>query len=238
MPGVQPVAIQDWLFRDEAYAEQMAYRDRLIATLREDVYVKQSGAEAAAEELLAILVDECGYPRGGDVFTRLDGVKVDVTADEPLVAAGRLVQEDLVILQTDGAVHCLTAGLMCFPASWTPRQKLGKTLAGLHRPVPEYSAVDDVVQRMFHALRPEQPLMRANFLIYTDPELHQPRLEGQGKPLPPGLARYVRVERQTFRKLPKTRAVVFAIHSFVVLATSLPDDAYRELARLKPALIS
>lgn len=237
LPGVQPVDMQAWLLRDEAYAAQMAYRDRLIATRRNDVYVKQSGFEAAAAELLAILVDEGGYARAGNVLSRPDGVEVDITADEPLVAAGRLVQEDLVILQADEDVHSLTAGLMCFPASWTPRQKLGKTLTGIHRPVPEYGAVGDVVQRMFHALRPEQPLMRANFLIYTDPELHQPRSEGEGKPFPPGAARYVRTERQTFRKLPNTQAVVFAIHTSIVPATSLPPDAYQELAKHKPALI-
>jgi len=237
LPGVVPVPIKNWLCRDDAYGAQMAYRDELIKTRREDVYLMRKEAESAAGELLGIIVDECGYPRNGNILTRPDGVEIDIASDAPLVTAGRLVQEDLDILQTDGDVHRLTAGLMCFPASWTPHQKIGKTLAGIHKPVPEYIPVGDIVQRMFHALRPEQPLMRANFLIYTDAELHQPRLEGESKPFPPGAVRFVRVERQSFRKLPKTQAVVFAIHTFVVPALSLPKEAFQELALLKLELI-
>ena len=37
LPGLQPVAEDDWLRVDDAYAGQMAYRDQLIASRRDEV---------------------------------------------------------------------------------------------------------------------------------------------------------------------------------------------------------
>ena len=90
---------------------------------------------------------------------------------------------------------------------------------------------------MLSAIRVDQPLGRANFLIYTDPELHQPRSEGIAKPIDPKAPRYVRVERQTFRRLPETLAVIFTIHTFVVPASILSAEDHAALAKLKPDLL-
>jgi hypothetical protein len=80
---------------------------------------------------------------------------------------------------------------------------------------------------MFSAIRVEQPLWRANFLLYTDADLHQPRREGdiRGKSDP----RYVRVERQSFRRLPVTGAVVFGIHTYVADINTLTPIERSEL---------
>ena len=83
----------------------------------------------------------------------------------------------------------------------------------------------------------DRPLGRANFLIYTDPELHQPRGEGIDKPIDPNAPRYIRVERQSFRRLPETHAVVFAIHTYVVAEDSLSDEEHAALAVFKPELL-
>ena len=94
---------------------------------------------------------------------------------------------------------------------------------------PSFRPVAHTVERMLSAIRVEQPLGRANFLIYTDPELHQPRGEGIGKPIDPTAPRYIRVERQTFRRLPETLAVVFAIHTYVVPETILSIEEHKLL---------
>ena len=151
-------------------------------------------------------------------------------------AAGH-VQEDLCILQKQGNQHVLTAAVMCFPSSWDVRQKIGRSIASIHGPVPEFSDVSTTVERMLSAIRVEQPLGRANFLIYTDPELHQPRGEGIDKPIDPDAPRYIRVERQTFRRLPETLAVVFAIHTYVVPESILSAEEHAALARFKPELL-
>lgn len=218
LPGISPIPNEDWLYRSDSYAAQMAYRRELVARKRDLVFAAQYGAMAACEELRDLI----GAPNSGE---------------HPLIDAGLAVQEDLCILQRRGETHILTAGLMCFPSSWDVREKLGRSLASIHAPVPEFSPVESIVERMLANVPLERSLMRANFLIYTDPELHQPRGEGIAKPIDPRAPRFLRVERQVFRRLPKSLAVVFAIHTLVVRAADLEAEAHAALALFKPDLI-
>ncbi len=243
LPGVQPLALADWIIRDEAFGPQMAYRDWLLARKRETVFAQMEMAEQAAVELLGTIVDACGFERtgferSGDTVTRPDGVVISLGMDSPLVTAARLVQMDLCVLQENEGEIGLSAGVMCFPSSWTLSEKIGRGLSAIHGPVDEYDdKVANSVNRMLGAIRVEQALWRANFLIYTDPDLHQPRGEGIAKPMAPNAARYVRVERQSFRRLPKSGAVIFGIHSAVVPASALSPRDHAALTRLKPDLI-
>ena len=59
---------------------------------------------------------------------------------------------------------------------------------------------------------------------YADPDLHQPRSASDRRPEPGrDLPGYLRSERQAVLRLPKTRAVVFSIHTFVVARTDAPE---------------
>ncbi len=99
-------------------------------------------------------------------------------------------------------------------------------MIGIHGGITQYTPdMAKRVQRMFDAMRPEQPLWRANFLVYTDADLFQPRVSGQDKPRKQGQGGYIQVERQSLRKLPQTGAVVFGIHSYVMaLSTLTPKE--------------
>lgn len=222
LPGILPVEGDDWLRIDDAYAAQMAERDRLLSAHREAVYVEMPQARPAATELLAKVLDWCARQPGcriePDQVTRPDGVTVPMDRNAPLLTAGRLVQEDLCILEKDGDEHVLTAAVLCFPASWTLSEKAGRPLLAIHIPVHEYSAdVAKRVQRLFDAIRPEQPLWRMNALTYADPTLHQPRSESDRRPRPKAEdRRFMRSERQCLIRLPETRAVIFSIHTYVV----------------------
>jgi hypothetical protein len=215
LPGIQPVAKGEWLLRDDAFAAQMAYRDSLIASRREDVFQAIPESLPMQEELLEIVLSELdgGYQKGR-VVTRPDGVCIPLDGP-PLLTAARLVQEDLLIMDMT-AEPTLTAGVLCFPASWSLDEKFGAGLMAIHGYVDEYTEeMAARVGRMFAAIRPEQPLWRANFLRYTEAELHQPRRNTEPKPMPKS-GGFVRVERQTLRKLPQTGAVVFSIHTYVM----------------------
>ena len=218
LPGVSPVAIDDWLTVSDAYEPQMRYRRELIASKQGEVFVAHETVFQVCEELRDIL-------------------NVGPTGGHPLIDAALNVQEDLCILQKQGDQHILTAAVMCFPSSWDVRQKIGRSIADIHTPVAEFSDVSQMVERMLSAIRVEQPLGRANFLIYTDPELHQPRGEGITKPIDPKAPRYIRVERQTFRRLPESLAVVFAIHTYIVPEDYLSADEHALLASFKPELL-
>ncbi|MDE2915255.1 MAG: DUF3445 domain-containing protein [Paracoccaceae bacterium] len=225
LPGLNPLAFDDWLVKDECFREQMAYRDHLLRTRFDSVLACQRGAEAAATELrdrvLEAVLSCPGYSRNGNDVRRPDGVLVAVDGNRhPLLVAGQLVQEDFCILQRQKHEHVLTGAILCFPAGWLLSEKMGLPLTRIHGPVVSYDdRVARGVQRVFDRLPPERPLWRANTLVYLDPDLFQPRsASDRRRRFGPG-KRWIRVERQTLVKLRSTRAVVFGIHTWVVEET-------------------
>ena len=198
LPGIAPCAPQDWLRRDDAFAAQVTERKRLLRCRAGEVLAQLPEAQDACEELAALVAAEVGA--GPSTFEDL----------------AHLAQEDFCILQKHGDEHVLTAALLCFPASWRLAEKIGRPLAAIHAPVPEYAPVAGRVQRLFDGVQVGRPLWRFNRLFYHDPTLFQPRSEQAPRADDPGDAGYIRSERQCILRLPKTRAVVFSIHTYVV----------------------
>ena len=207
LPGLQPVAEGDWLRVDDAYAGQMAYRDRLLEERRVEGGIK-----------------------------RPDGLVINpAREDSAIIAAARLAQEDFLILEQTGDGHVLTSAVLCFPASWSLHQKIGRNMLRIHEPVDRYDdGIAKRVNRVMDVLQQGNAVWRANVLCYNDPELHQPRLEHERRPVDPAAPVWVRVERQSLKRLTET-ATVFAIHTYLVpleeltpeqLAT-LPDNVRR-----------
>lgn len=233
LPGILPIEGDDWLRVDDAFAGQMAERDRLFAEKPDLVHGLLESARPAAEELYAMVLARlgrtAGYQVGAQVVRRPDGVTVPLDPAQPMATLGRLVQEDLCLMEKHGDEHVLTAAALCFPASWWLPEKLGRPLLSIHIPVREYDGdLAKRVQRLFDAIRPEQPLWRANALVYRDPTLHQPRREGDPRTDRRG-GSYVRSERQCLLRLPESRAVVFSIHTYVVDIASLSPEEFAGL---------
>ncbi|MCW1932684.1 heme-dependent oxidative N-demethylase family protein [Pararhodobacter zhoushanensis] len=225
LPGIQPLDPEDWLRVDEVYAQQMAERERLLAERPCAVLAALPGSEAAVDELFEAVtarLPALGFTAGSEGWRCPDGRFV-AREGAPLAVLGRLVQEDLVLLQDgpDGH-HVMTAAVLCFPASWTLSEKIGRGLPGIHTPVASYdTGVGKRVQRLFDLIRPEQPLWRGNVLDYIDPALFQPRREAEKRAPDTERRGYIRSERQVLMRLPKTRAVLFAIHTYQVRRETL-----------------
>ena len=222
LPAIQPLWRPEWLQIDDAYDQQIAERERLLSGQRSEVLEMSEGARPAAEELLDQVLEDLSqrddFTVTGPLVRRPDGVWVEIDRGDPLGVLGRLVQEDLCLLEKIGDEHVLTGAVLCFPASWTLAEKFMRPLVAIHEPVDSYD--DNIakrVQRLFDGVKPERPLWRYNMLRYVDPTLHQPRpevaprahLDGQD-------SRYIRSERQCILRLPKTDAVVFSIHTYVL----------------------
>lgn len=240
LPGTVPVALADWLQRDEVFARQMSLRDWLIAERPAEVHAMAHDARPAADELLALVLDHLdgipGYCRDGQSMRRPDGILVPLDG-APLMVAGRLVQEDLVILERpEGlAEHVLTGAILCFPSNWTLSQKFGMPLTRIHLPVDAYDeTVARRVQRLFDAIHPNAPIMRANLIPYAHADLHSPRPEFSRHSPGPGEVSYVRVERQTLLRLPVTSAVVFSIHVYQMPLGHLPEVESGHLREVRP----
>jgi hypothetical protein len=224
--GTKPLDPADWLAPDAAMAAQLAEKAKLLAQRRDAVFGELAGSRQAQAELLALLADH--LPRRFPELWRHSsaGIEVipanetiDLTASgSPLQIAEKLVQDDLLILQRDETGWRLSAASLCFPSSWVLSEKMGKVLADIHAPVPGFgpgTRQAEVMARMFDAMRPETPMIRWNFSLYGDDRLFHPDMSGPhdrrfgaGERADPV---YLRVERQTLRKLPQTGAIAFTI---------------------------
>lgn len=233
LPGLQPLGDLPWLVRDEAFAGQMALRDDLVESRRESVIATTPGSEAAQRELLAAVLHavsaDPGYRREHNHMIRPDGASVSLQG-EPLAVAGRLAQEDFCLLLPRDGQHMLVAACVCFPASWTLSQKIGRPLGAIHDPVARYDdALNQRIERIFSNLTPANPMWRANWLRYNSTALHHPLKEYEHRPFDPAGPFLVRVERQTLRRLPESGAIVFAIHTFLVLRDALTPEQAQSL---------
>lgn len=242
LPGTQPVDPEGWCVVDEAYGAQMALRDRLIAERPADVIAARPEAAAPLAELLAMararLAADPRFAVTETHITRPGGVEVPLDAGRPLETLGRLFQEDLCLLQKPGgaAEHVLTAAVLCFPASWTLAEKIGRPLIRIHRPVAKYDAtLGRRVQRLFDGIKPGHPLWRANAHLQKDARLFTPERE-DGKSPPVEAGPFLRSERQVLLRLPETGALLFSIHSYMLRIGDLPEDQQRAIRARWPKL--
>lgn len=230
LPGIEAAEIADAFLQDDAYAGQMAERDRLIADHEEAVHAVTRDGQAAACELLDFALRRApglGFRLSGAQATRPDGVTVAIDRASPMRTLGRLFQADYCILQKpEGASeHILTAAILCFPASWTLSEKIGRPLMRIHRPVKSYGADLGLrVQRLFDRLPEGRALWRANAHFYETPDLFAPKREADPPRECTSAAPYLRSERQVLFRLPETQATVFAIHTFMVARRSLTPE--------------
>ena len=158
------------------------------------------------------------------------------TTLHPLDQAGRLVQEDFCLLQSDGHHYRLTAAAVCFPANWRLSDKIGRPLNLIHEPVPGYEQnLAQVVDRFFERLQPNNLVWRANWFIHGNPILFQPGSEQAATQVTAenaGDRLWFRSERQTLQRLPESGAVLFTIRTRVIplrIAVGMAVSA-RELA--------
>jgi dimethylamine monooxygenase subunit A len=213
--GLRPLNADQWLEVDERRDDELGQKRQLLATSRDVVVATTPAGDAGSRELL-------------DEVTRFLGthhadIALDVHGDEhPIVAAARLVQEDLCVLVRSD-VWRLQAACVCFPSRWNLASKLGTTLDDIHRPVPYYDVeLSRPTNASFERLRPDRSFWRLNWTLIDSPALHQPT---SARRSPHGdLANwFFRVERQTLRRLPLSDVIVFTIRNYVASAKSLCD---------------
>jgi len=227
----------EWFEIDSRYAEETAERRRLLAAARDDVFAALATSDRARAETLVVVLKALTehHPSWFDrdekqVRNHLTGETWKVSAIDPLELAGRLVQEDLCIIQ-DGV---FTAAVLCFPSRWRLLEKLGKPLAAVHGSVPLYAdRLAGPVDRLFRHMKTGHIVSRRNWALVDDPALFQPEGKWRLDPNPDitmdnaGQRVFLRVERQTLRRLPATGALLFGIRVHVYPLATVIDGPER-----------
>ena len=143
-----------------------------------------------------------------------------------------MVQEDLVLMLPRGEEYFLGAASLCAPSNWSLEEKFKSSLIGLHVHVPTYEKkIGSRVNNLFNNLPNERIFQRFNWSIYENSNLFQPansksQIERSRTITEDnaGDRLFVRVERQTIRRLPETKAIVFTIRVHVNPLLCLKKD--------------
>ncbi|MFM8452565.1 MAG: heme-dependent oxidative N-demethylase family protein [Acidimicrobiaceae bacterium] len=248
--GTFPVEISNWLLRDAEFDLTLQLKKKLLATRRNEVVGLQPGGNEVAQEA-AQLVGEWV------------GVELKSSGIDALVEASLLVADDLAVLQPvksqDGSERLLlNAAVVCCPSRWMLSEKMGHNMLAIHEPVAKYADhVGAAVDTYFQRLTVEKPVWRSNWIIQDHPALFQPQIpSGPLVKTPDEL--WIRMERQTLRRLPKTGGILFTIRGYQqplpeylsrskqiaqntrTLVERLPEDVaqYKSVLKYRPAIMN
>lgn len=228
--GLKQLDLADWIEIDAHFDAYLTEKARLYAEIPEKVFVEEPDTREAQQEVLELLGEHLvgRYPEtyrqaGSGVEVAGPDKRKTAFNDAPLVAASLLVQEDLILMRKGEDGWRLAAGSLCFPSSWSLTEKFGKPLHKIHDPVPDFgqgTRMNELINRMFDKLA--QPVLRWNWSLQAGSDLYHPLSNRQrsdrAEKRPSKFAgdadfasAFIRVERQTLRKLPKSGDILFTI---------------------------
>lgn len=265
--GLNKLDLADWIQPDEALAHQSALKQALWRKEGNRVFNELPPSRPAQAEVAELLSGHLAehfphwykkHPSGlhckpmAQTFSWSE-------SEASLLPASWCVQEDLCILQEMEGAYRLTAASLCAPSYWRLLEKIGKPLDAIHQPVPGFAeTLGAKVNRFFQFIKVDRPVWRANWSVVSDDRLYQPGNE-ESKQIKDadtiGNQCFLRTERQTLRRLPQTKAVLFTIKvaikplaelrsqpevlsSLEQALTQLSDDErrYKSLHNIEPAL--
>lgn len=227
--GLKQLDLARWIEVDNELAPMLAEKARLDALERDAVFVEEADTRDAQSEVLGLLLDHL-LSEHGDVYRQTpegvairgtpQPVAVDDAATPPLLRAARLVADDLLLMRRGPDGWRLAAGSLSFPSSWSLQEKFGKPMHVIHAPVPGFGAGTrnaELIARMFDKLA--QGVERWNWSVQADDRLAKPALQHKRGTVraprfdvpDPVAAAFLRVERQTLRKLPRTGDILFTV---------------------------
>mgnify|MGYP003956604567 FL=1 len=226
--------LQEWEF-------QMKEKRRLLANHHGDIFMAAPSSLAASTEVLNLMLKHLPairpdlYSQNGDTI-RLKPYSMfqeevwftnsKKNGMHPLDLAARLVQEDLIIMLPPDSKKdqtstgwWLAAGSVAFPSRWCLKEKFGQPMDIIHAPVPFYKEqIQTTVNNFFNQMPCDEMYARRNWSLYDNSSL---RHDGTGRPSKiasktitssnAGERLWLRVERQTLRKLKETGAILFTI---------------------------
>ncbi|TDL24583.1 hypothetical protein BD410DRAFT_745243 [Rickenella mellea] len=239
----QPMHINDWIEIDKDLKWYIDEKARVIREKGKHVVDSLPENDDACGELMEILVQYLPkrYPT---LFERLDceggGIWNKVTQErltglegkkgvDALLACSRLVEDDFLMARErdDGQVY-FTGGLVAFPGFYLLSDKLNKSVREIHQPVPYFNEKLSLsVERTLKRFKPDEPFERTSWGIVDDSDLHWHNIATHDASVPEKLHPkdlFFRVDHQTFRKLPRTRGIIFGVHPIMKRLEDFEDS--------------
>ena len=204
--GLAPIDDKDW-FEGPYPPEDGTPASRkaaIYASTPDLCWGETGGSRPAQAEALALVAAHLGAEPQADL--------------PPLRAAAHLVEDDLCLMERRGGEWTLSAASLCAPSFFSARSAVGKSLSQLHAPVTGFGdRLLPRVDRIFTQLPEDQLVERRNWSVVSSGELFLPderKVRSRQSEITPDTAAarlFVRMERQTLRRLPDTGALLFTI---------------------------
>lgn len=240
--GTQALGTRNLIDIDQHYHTELALKNELLVHNHQRFFQALSNTQALQWEVLEIILPSIArsYPEhfeltiGDHNWTWQNRLLAETTQFipgdldslplAPLDWLGRQIQEDLLILsgtKEDGMP--LVAGHLCFPNAWCLDDKMTLPFLAIHHPVPLFmTAVGHPAYLLLERLKTDRPVWRINWSLVTTAQLSlTPDVVQQGKlhhhtmiPANIGNNCFVRVEKQTLLRLPRTNAILFTVHTY------------------------
>ncbi|ODV61459.1 heme-dependent oxidative N-demethylase family protein ASCRUDRAFT_18594, partial [Ascoidea rubescens DSM 1968] len=160
--------------------------------------------------------------------------------EDPMLIAAKLTQDDLAIMiEEEDGLYYLKGGAVLLPGFWRLKDKINLPLYAIHTTgdVPKYNEkLRPGMDKFFHRLTPEKPVVRNNYFIQLDDDLGWSFSIGDesGEAVGWYTAKeakdvkdiYFRSERQSLRRLPKSGAIVFTVRTYFLPITQMGNEPY------------
>ena len=235
--GLLKVPNSEWfeIFDLKERALQLEAKRNFLSSIHKDIFMADASALTASIDVLNLMLINLTTYQPDLYFLKNNIIKLkphkdfegeefstDLTINgmHPLDLAARLVQEDLLIMLPPNKKQkgwWLAAGSLTFPSRWNLKDKFRKTMDTIHAPVPFYKdELKTPTNNFFDQMSCGDIFARRNWSLHDTPSLRQdgtkPFFEKTGiNSKNAGERLWLRVERQTLRKLKKTGAVLFTI---------------------------
>ena len=246
--GLRPMDMAEWLDVEPDHAAFMAAKRARLKGRPPLFYRSLERSRAAQAELLnlaaAHLLANHGTVYSGDgalLRDHLDGSRHKLTdgTQEPLEILGNLVEEDFVLFAAEEGGDIVTAASNAYTSSGRIVSCVGRNMRFAHEPVPGLNEqLGARIDRVIGHVQPGKPVVRFNWFVTPFasrlfPERsHAANIEAAAQVAEvlgqdfrkAGELLWLRVERQTFVRLPETAALAFGIHTYSHPLSTVADD--------------
>lgn len=240
--GLEPIEEPCWLEVDTLFIKEIEKKRELFNSNKNKVFQAIDESQESQIELLRYIKNYLSEYYSDNFTFEENRIQIEINGEtlqiqedplKPLETSSFLVQEDLLLMLPDANnSYRLGAASLCAPSNWSLTEKFKKSLLGLHAGVPGYKEkISRRVNKIFSRLEEDRIFERFNWSIYDNPSLFQPKKSKSDvtrrsdlKVNDAGDKLFIRVERQTIRRLPISHAVIFTVRVHVYPLSSIKDD--------------
>ncbi len=230
--GLSSIPASEWIEYEDDFSARILEKQSLIQQNRDRVIQSTAGSEAAQNELLSNILSFIDHYQT-DLFTvsddsairHSDSMTYDLTEfkDNPLELISYLAPDDFCLLEQYEDDYRLVAGSVCAPTYWELTEKIGRPMKEVHAPIAQLEdRIGQVIRHFFAHLKVDDYYQRSNWFLLPTSNLplfkdHDDSSNNMSDLDASNIMNklYLRCERQSFRKLARTKNIAFGIKIYV-----------------------